>query len=398
MIQTNSNANTREFALFELGFRTFFLCAATFSLASMLVWMLAYGFSWQVLPAETIAMTWHAHEMVFGYAMAVVAGFLLTAAGNWTGRVTARGPVLAAIAALWLLARLAWFWPASISMQVAALCDSLFLLWLIFVLTKPLVQARQWKQFGLVSKLWLLLGANAVFYLGLAGMLEQGERWGIYSGLYLILALIFVLVRRVLPFFIERGVDENFSSRNALWVDLASMVLMVVWAVLDIFTGQRTLVAWLSLSLFLLHALRLYRWHTPGIWQKPLLWSFYLGYAFLALGFLLHGLTAWLGLSPYLALHAFAVGGVGVITISMMSRVSLGHTGRSIHQPPGVLKFVFALMLLGTVLRVLFPLISTEYYATWVLLSQCAWVAAYGVFLWTYVPIFITPRVDGRPG
>lgn len=387
-----------RFALFDLGFRPFFSAAGIFAVVAILLWMLMYVFSIQLPLSGLAPASWHAHEMVYGYAMAVVAGFLLTAVGNWTGITSFSGIRLATLLTLWLVARVSFFLPFEFSLLLAAMADLLFILGMIVGVSIPVIRARQWKHLGIVSKLWLMLLANGLFYAGALGYLDQGVRWGFYTGLYLILALMFVMARRVLPFFIERGVDEDCSPRNRLWIDLASLVAFLIWAILDVFTQQVALIGWLSLGLFVLHAWRLFDWHTPGIWKKPLLWSLYLAYAFLSLGFLLKALSVWQGLSPFLALHAFAVGGIGLMTIGMMSRVALGHTGRNVFEPPRVLAPVFSLIVVAALVRVVLPLLDVAHYTLWIATSQILWILGFSVFSAAYIPQLIRPRVDGRPG
>ena len=398
MQQIDEKTTPRHFALFERGFRPFFSAAGLFAVTGMLLWMLIYVFSVPLTLSGLAPVAWHAHEMIYGYAMAVVAGFLLTAVVNWTGIPTLHGSGLVVLLGLWILARVAWFLPLDFSLQLAAAADLLFLLGLIAAVSLPVLRARQWKQLGILSKLWLILAADGLFHAGATGYPDQGIRWGLYTGLYLVLALVFVMARRVLPFFIERGVDEDFAPRNRAWLDSASLVLFLVWALMDVYTRQTALIAWLSLGLFGLHAGRLFDWHTPGIWKKPLLWSLYLGYAFLSFGFLLKALSIWHGLSPYLALHAFAVGGIGLMTIGMMSRVALGHTGRNVFDPPGILLPVFSLLVLAALARVVIPLVDPVRYTLWIGTSQVFWMLGFAVFSIVYVPQLIRPRVDGHPG
>ena len=390
--------NPPAFALFELGFRPFFSAAGLFAVITMLVWMLMYVFSKQLPLSGLYQSSWHAHEMIYGYAMAAVAGFLLTAVGNWTGIPGLRGAALVSLFALWLVARIAWFIPGEFSVPLAATADGLFTLGLIVGVSLPVIRVRQWTQLGIISKLWLILAANGLFYAGVLGYLEPGERWGLYAGLYMILALIFVMARRVLPFFIERGVDEACSSNNRLWIDIASLVLFLAWAVLDVFTQQATVIAWTSLGLFAVHAWRLFDWHTPGIWRKPLLWSLYLGYASLTLGFLLKALSLWQGLPASLVLHTFAVGGIGLMTIGMMSRVALGHTGRDVFNPPGILAAMFMLVILAAITRVVLPLLDPAHYTIWIATSQVFWIVGFVLFTAVYIPQLVRPRIDGRPG
>lgn len=398
MLRLQEKTSPSAFALFELGFRPFFSAAGLFAVLSMLLWMAMFVFSAHLAPVGMSSTLWHAHEMVFGYAMAVIAGFLLTAVGNWTGIPGMRGIWLAGLLLLWLSARIAFFLPTDAAPMIAAVADLLFVLGLVVAVSRPLIQVRQWKQFGIITKLCLMLLANGAFYAGVLGYLDNGVLWGLYSGLYFVLALVFAMARRVIPFFIERGAGEPFSARNRRWVDIGSMVLFLLWAVLEVFTQEAQVVAWLSLALFVLHVVRMWDWYTLGIWRAPLLWSLYLGYGFLVLGFLLKAMSFWFGISPTLALHAFSAGGIGLITIGMMSRVALGHTGRNVSDPPKALGVAFALLLLGATTRVFAPLLDVAHYGLWIGVSQLLWILAFGLFCVLYLPMLIGPRIDGRPG
>ena len=383
--------------MFQLGFRPFFAAASLFGVVIVGLWMMAYIFSAPVAPDALPVAVWHAHEMLYGYTLAVVAGFLLTAVGNWTGVKSFHGVPLALLCLAWLVARIAIYLP-KYGISVAAAADLLFLLGLMVGVARPILAVRQWKQAGILSKLLLLLIASGLFYAGALGLLENGIHWGLYGGLYLVLALVLMMARRVMPFFIERGVDEKFQPRNRTWIDIASLVLVLVWSVFEVFTSHTQAIAWLSLTLFLLHAVRLYDWYTPGIWHKPLLWSLYLGYAALAAGSGLRTLSIWADISPLIALHTFAYAGIGMMTLGMMSRVALGHTGRNVFEPPVILGRIFAILVIGALCRIVMPLLEPELYRWWIGLSQLAWMGAFAGFAFVYLPILTSPRVDGRPG
>jgi uncharacterized protein involved in response to NO len=158
------------------------------------------------------------------------------------------------------------------------------------------------------------------------------------------------------------------------------------------------LVSWLSLALVILHSVRLYDWHTPGIWKRPLLWSLYLAYVFLTLSFLLKSLSFWIGLSPNVSLHGFAIGGIGMITAGMMSRVTLGHTGRNVFKPPPIVGFMFATVAIAMIFRVVLPLIDNNHYTLWIVISQLAWITGFSIFSIVFIPQLVQSRIDGRPG
>jgi len=263
----------------------------------------------------------------------------------------------------------------------------------------PIFKTKQWHNVGILAKLLLLLVSNIVFYLGLLGVLADGIRWGLYSGLYLILALIFTITRRVMPFFIEKGVGYPVQVKNWKWLDISSLVLFLLFWIADVLTPDSLVVALLSVILYVLHGLRMFGWYTKGIWQKPLLWVLYLAYGFIVTGFVLKATVFAFELSPYLALHAFAFGGIGLMTMGMMARISLGHTGRSVAEPPRVLFWVFLILISGAVIRVFFPMFDQSQYMTWiVLLSQVLWIISFSIFLFVYFPMLTQQRADGRFG
>jgi uncharacterized protein involved in response to NO len=398
MYNSEANRMAGTVALLHLGFRPFFLGAGIFAVLSVLIWTGLYSLGWNVELNGLPPVLWHAHEMIYGYSMAVVAGFLLTAVRNWTGVQTLHGYPLLILFLLWAAARILPFSQGLVSLQFMAIVDNVFIALLVLAVTYPVAKVRQWKQIGIVSKLVLLLISNSVFYLGVSGVLVDGIRWGLYSGLYLLIALIFTIGRRVIPFFIEKGVGYPVQPKNWRWLDGSSLVLFLAFWLVDVFASLPGVTALLAGILAILHAVRMAGWYTHGIWEKPLLWVLFLGYASLIGGFVLKLATVIFGISPYLSVHAFAFGGIAMMTLGMMARVSLGHTGRSILEPPSQLSLVFALLYVGAVTRVLLPLIDPRPYGLWISLSQLCWIVSFSLFLRLYTPMLVRPRIDGRYG
>jgi len=387
-----------RFAFLHLGFRPFFIGASSFAFLSILIWMGFYVFGWPIHLAHFSPITWHAHEMIFGYTIAVVAGFLLTAIKNWTGIQTLQGYPLLGLFLLWLLARLLPFLGESIPLALIMVIDNLFIVALCVSVFLPLLKAKHWKSIALASLLILLLISNIIFYLGVLDLLSNGIHYGLYAGLYLILILIFIMGRRVIPFFIEKGVDGAVQLKNWEWLDRSHLIIFLFFSITDLIAPYSYLTAGLAGLLFLIHGLRLLGWYTEDIWKKPLLWVLYLAYAFIVFGFALKVFTIVSSVSIYLVVHAFTFGGIGMMTIGMMARVSLGHTGRNVFDPPRSLFWIFVLFFFGSVIRVVFPLIEPSLYLYWIGLSQLFWILAFGWFLYVYFPMLIYPRVDGYYG
>ena len=391
--------SSHHIALHHLGFRPFFLLGGLSATVLMALWLWLYHFSGTLPQAGLLTpITWHAHEMLYGYGLAVIAGFLLTAVRNWTGVQTLHNLPLLLLALLWLLARLMPFVDIPAAPLAMAVLDLAFDAALCLALLAPIARLRQWSQLAVWSKVLLLLAGNALFYLGLFGQLAQGIRWGLYGGLYLVISLVLLMAARVLPFFIEKGVEEKVTLPSHRWMDIASLLLMLAFLVVEVFLPHALLAAAIAWALFALHALRLAGWHSRGIWRKPLLWVLYLGYAWIVAGFALRGLQAFVPLAPTLAVHAFTVGGIGLMTLGMMARVALGHTGRNVFDPPPLLTWLFLSLLLAALVRVLLPILLPAQYAAWIGLAQWLWIAAFGGFTWVYAPMLVQARVDGRYG
>lgn len=388
----------QAFALLNLGFRPFFLLAAGFAVVSMVAWM-AHYFQW-ISPAMTAISPsqWHAHEMLYGFAFAVIAGFLLTAVKNWTGIQTLQGRSLMWLVACWAIARSVML-VAPGQVLLAAIFDLLFNAWLIAAVALPIIKVKQWRQLGVLSKIVFLTAGNAAFYTQALGWSVNGAHAALWIGLLLNVSLIMVISRRILPMFIERGVKEEVSLKNNVWIDRLLMVCLAALLINILTKDAEILNAVLGLTISVSAGFRLWRWHTRGIWRVPLLWSFYLGLWLINLGFLLYALSFIASnMSVILAIHCWAIGGIGVITLAMMARVSLGHTGRNIHQPPRCVVWIFSLVIFATLSRVLLPIIFPELYRLSVMLAAANWIGAFGLFTIVYWPILSKPRIDGTPG
>lgn len=385
----------REVSLFRMGFRPFFLLAGSYALLALPTWsgMIARAIP---LPPSFPSWIWHAHEMLFGYAMAVIAGFLLTAVRNWTGIQTLHGLPLAGLAFAWCAARVLLLCP--VTAWYGAMLDVAFIAWLCASVSRPLLRTRQWRNLALVSKVYFLLAADLLFYVGLFNGWNKGIELGVQFGLYTVLALILVVARRVMPMFIQRGLSLASPPRNLRLIDVAALPLFLTVMVLDLAHVWSFVSASLACLLAILHLARLALWYVPRIWRHPLLWVLFLGYAWIIAGFFLlaGALLGWVGYS--LAVHAFAVGGIGMMTIGMMARVAWGHTGREISQPHKGLPWIFLPIMLAASLRVVAPLAIPEAGAVWIHTSSLLWAVSFAAFVWIYTPVLIQPRVDGRWG
>ncbi|MGA7596143.1 MAG: NnrS family protein, partial [Gallionella sp.] len=215
---------------------------------------------------------------------------------------------------------------------------------------------------------------------------------------------VFSMARRVMPFFIERGVGYPVKLKNRLWLDRSIIYVFVLFWFSDVIWKNAAVTASLAGLLFVAHTVRLAGWHTRGIWKKPLLWVLYLGYGGATFGFLIKALTPFVFLMPFLDLHAFAVGGIALMTAGMMARISLGHTGRSLQYGSGgqqhsrLLAPAFILLAVTFVARVILPMFAPLQYMLWIGIAQAAWLFAFALLVWVYAPVLVKPRADGMPG
>ena len=400
-IQMNKPEQVKGLALFNLGFRPFFLGAAVFAVLSILSWIAVYTSYSTIQISNIIPSQWHAHEMLYGYGMAVVAGFLLTAVKNWTGIQTSHGRPLLALFALWCAARVLLLFGTAF-LAWAALADLLFGLLLTVAIAHPIIKARQWSQLAVVSKLLLLWAGNLVFYLGCYNLINNGMLYAINGAVFLFIGLILMIGRRVIPFFIERGVAHLVTAKVQLkqhkWLDLSIMVLFIGLFLNEIFIHVAGLSSMLPMALFVLNSYRLYNWHVSALWRMPLLWSLYLSSWLINLGFLFYGLQNPLGIPSILTLHLFTIGGVGLMTVGMMSRVALGHTGRDIKSLSPWMTLAFAAIGASAVFRIILPLFAMQHYTSWVVISAVFWIIGFAVFMVIYAPILCKPRIDGAYG
>ena len=381
--------------LWRLGFRPFFLGGALFALLAMAAWVAALS-GWLVLQPLGGWLVWHRHEMPFGFGLAIIAGFLLTAVQTWTGQPSLSGRPLMALFGLWLAGRLAWFLPMPLA-ALAAL-ELAFALALLLAFGRLILRARQWHNAPVVLVLALLGACQALNLYGLQLVDDNLQRRGVLAALWLGTALMAIIGGRVIPFFTQRGLGRLEMVQPWAWLDLALLVGTLLLALL---TGAGLLLqphwggAVLLLALGLGHGIRLQRWFDRGLLRVPLLWSLHLAYAWMVLACL--GLGLWhAGVAvPFSqALHALTVGAMAGLILAALARVSLGHTGRPLELPRGF-AVAFVLLNLAALLRVLG--VSFAYQpALW--LAALAWGLAFAQFLYCYGPMLCRTRADGHPG
>jgi len=377
------------FALFNLGFRPFFLFAAVFAALAMALWGAALS-AWVSLPFATVA--WHGHEMLFGYAVAVMAGFLLTAARNWTGVRTPEGGLLAGMVLAWAIPRLVLPFAPSVVLPWLALADVGFDLALTLVLTRTLWSNPQ-NRWIFPPLLLMLTAGNLAWWLSLLGIWPLGHEYGLILGQGAALAVLLVMGVRVIPFFIEKRLHTAVVARIPVWLYRWGAALYGLMLLADMANFQ-VASAVLAAVFGLVVAWVLWRWYAPGLWREPLLWMLWLAGVWLVLGLGMKAVGDPLGL----ARHALLAGALGLATLGMMARVTLGHSGRTVYPAPRFTTLAFAMLILGAVLRVVPPLLWPGMVVWTMPLAAFAWLVAFGIFVAMYAPMLWQPRVDGKPG
>lgn len=388
-IEPSSATNGVARAFLATPFRPFFLLAQAHSAIALPIWLAMY----QGLlpgPGHLGALGWHRHEMLFGFAAAVIAGFLLTAARNWTGRRVADGRLLASLVLLWLAGRLVPFTGGVLPTALVAAIDIAFPLAIAAVLLPALAAARNWRNLGFVA----VLAAFAAALL--AGHLGHADR-AVRIALDLVLILLVVMGGRVIPAFTRNALPDA-GVRRFEWMEWPAIVAVLVLPILALADAPPAWQGSTALAAALANVLRMATWQSLATRKLPILWILHLGYGWIVVALLLRGL-AWrvLWIPEALALHALAIGAIGSLTLGMMTRVARGHTGRPLAVSKGV-ALAYGLVNLAALVRVAMPLVLPKAYLASVVLAGALWSAAFALTLASDLPILIRPRIDGRSG
>ncbi|MFK5947407.1 MAG: NnrS family protein [Methylococcales bacterium] len=389
------NKQILEYPIFALGFRAFFALAGLFALILIALWSSIFK---GVLVTDNYYPInyWHAHEMLLGYSVAVIAGFLLTAVKNWTGIQTIQGNKLLGLCLLWVYGRITPFYSELIPDTLIALTDFAFLPVLAYFVSKPIIKSGNLRNLFFVALLLLMAFGNACIHADILGLYENTANHGLYLVLAIIMMIILVIAGRVFPFFTERGIKGVMAIRNPV-LDAVAIASSALVFVLLIFDQSGVILTITAVAAIVANIVRVYGWYEPRIWYVPLLWVLYMGYAWIILGFAFVALASLTIIPLSIAIHAFTVGGIGVLTLGMMARVSLGHTGRAM-KASNTIAIAFALINLAALFRVLLPALLPAWYGQFLVLSTYCWLAAFSLFVCVYTPILSSVRVDGQEG
>lgn len=384
-----------DYPLFKMGFRVFFALAGLSALALLALWNSLSNGSLH-LGHYFSGNAWHAHEMLFGYTAAVIAGFLLTAVKNWTGEITTTPDQLAGLSLLWLYGRVLPFYAELLPDALIAAVDVAFLPSLAYFLVRPILKAQQFTNLLFVGLLLVMAIANGLIHAQELGFSASSAGLGMNLVLAIIVLMILVIAGRVFPFFTERGLSGVVCIRNPM-LDVVACGLSLSVFVLMMSDISGILLTLVALAAAVANLLRVSAWYDARIWYVPLLWVLYVGYGWLILGFVLVALSAFQWVMPVLALHAFTLGGIGVLTLGMMARVTLGHTGRVL-RASNIMALAFLMLNLAGLIRVILPAVLPDWYSGFVWAASYGWLAAFSLFVYHYLPMLLATRVDGQQG
>lgn len=389
---------SRSSVIFSYAFRPFFLLSGLAAILVVATWILSLrGHAILALPANPLL--WHGHEMLVGFVMATIAGFVLTAVATWTGRKPLNGVLLLLLVVAWIVGRIAMAVP-HLPPVLAALGDMLFPIALCVLVAREVCSVGNRRNYPIVAVMLLLALANGAYHLASLGFLPIQERTILYLLLHTVLLLVTVIGGRVVPNFTAnwmRGQSIERPAVNHALVDRLTISSTLVLGILASVSPAGAVTGVLAIATAVLHALRLSQWRGLTTLRNPLLFVLHASYAWLPIGYALLGLAILGGMgSTSGALHALAMGGIGSMILSMMTRVPLGHTGRPLHASRMTVVAYLA-MFIAVLLRIS-AAIPGLHYLDMVSLAALAWGASFAIFLYVYAPILLAPRrQDGGP-
>jgi uncharacterized protein involved in response to NO len=350
-------------ALLSYGFRPFFLGAALWAFIAMALWIGLLSGRWTFAGGYGV-IAWHAHEFLFGYIAAVMTGFLLTAIPNWTGRFPLQGAPLLALFTLWLAGRAAMLAVDEIGTGAAAIVDCAYLVMLTAVITREIVAGSNWRNLRIGVLVALTAVANLVFQAEM--VIYAAPTYGLRLAVAAIVGLIMVVGGRITPSFTSNWLTRQGNGKRPAPLDrfdIGSLAFPALALVAWIAAPDRYGTAALLLLMAIAQAARLSRWAGAQTWREPILFVLHVGYAFVPLGALMLSLSIlWPRIMPASgALHAWTTGAMGIMTLAVMTRATLGHTGRDVLSTP-MTTVIYGAMLLATLVRVAAPLAPGIYY------------------------------------
>ena len=383
-----------EHVFFQKGFRPFFLLGGVWAVCLVPWWAFNYD---QPISGEPglSSISWHSHEMVFGFTIAILAGFLLTAVENWTSRPTARGPFLAALVGLWATGRLVGL--GGVTASISGLADLVFLPALTVAIAIPLLIARSRRNYLLLATLPALWFCDLLLHLQTSGLLPQTFLRSDLVAVDLVVVVLIIITGRIVPLFTRNALTDERVRNNAA-LSTAAIVSALVVCAIEIVAPGGYLMAVVSGIAGCLVLARSIHWGSHRTLGRPILWVLHLGHGWIGVGLLLKaGAAAGVGIPPSVATHALTAGAIGTLTLGMMARVTLGHTGRQLQVSPAMTIGFFAITV-SAVLRVFGPWVRADLTRSVLVASAVCWAIAFALYVLGNARVLLTPRPDGKPG
>lgn len=381
--------------LLAIGFRPFYLLASVFAVAAILLWLAGFAGRLQ-LGTYLQGVFWHSHEMLFGYIVAVIAGFLFTAVRNWTGLPTPTGLALGGIAALWIIARALLVTGPG---ELAVVMDVAFLPVIAVAVAIPILRSRNKRNYKVIGLLVAVSLLHLMFHLALGGQLPAWlSRASLFASIDLVVILFALVGGRVIPAFTRNAVSGS-NPRHETWLEVIAFGSLLMIVLITLLGDTLVLARWIPASLFVVaavaHLLRLALWQPRLTLGNPLLWMMPVAYSWLPVALMLRALAAAAVVVPSAWIHALTMGALSSLMMAMMMRSTLGHTGRKLVASRMDMAAFLALQA-AALIRVVAG--SAGNYQTLVSLSGLVWALAFVLFLARYLPMLVQPRVDGKPG
>lgn len=395
----NAKAEMAIPPILRLAFRPLFLLGTLFSVITIGWWVHFWAAPFQWMPYGGVVW-WHGHEMLFGFGIAIVTGFLLTAVRTWTGVPGIRGKWLAGLVLTWISGRLLISFSSGIASWLIASVDITYLVFSAIAMAYPVFKVKQWRNLMFVPILLILAGLNATSHWAVLYNQPVLALHSLHATIMLFTLIIAILGGRVIPAFTANGTGQKKETPILALeiISIVSILLMVIFALIGFDQVNSNLLLIIASIAALVNGLRFIRWGIQHTWSIPLLWSLHLSYIFIPFGFVLIALYA-AGLMGNIsaAIHSFTIGAIGGMILAMISRVTLGHTGRPL-KPHSMMTLAFGSMIVATMVRVVLPAWFPELYSLSIMLAGVLWVFSFGLFLIFYAPMLVKTRADSRPG
>ena len=382
--------------ILQNSFRPFFMAAGIWATLSVPFWLLSYA-GILMMPDNFDILLWHQHEMLYGFAGAAMTGFILTAIPNWTGRLSIRGASLGLLVSLWILGRIGFLTTATIGPLATAVFDLPFLIVLVLAIVREIISGKNWRNLPVVILISVFALGNFLVHLQILNIIETAEL-GLRLSMFVLSVLVALIGGRIVPSFTRNWLVQinarALSSQMGVF-DKIALTALVIFVIAQVTKPEHQATALLALLAGLLHGLRLMRWKGWMTFVEPLIWILHIAYAWLVVALVLIGLSGLTDFVPYTsAIHALTVGAFSTMILAVMTRASLGHTGRALKATTGTTT-VFILITIAAILRVYEPFLN-EPSSLVIWISGIAWTAAFVLFSILYFPILTHARIQKK--